>query len=610
MPSSLNPPGVLGAEVIDWLASKLFHTNLEDSGSPDMQLQEKNSVDDIAQELQSHALDDDFSDHLIPSYGDLDITNATTASSSEVFPCGANERTPTPIRHRDAYTVLSSFLDNLTSVLKSSIPYYPRGALVCFDNKPQQRLRGVSQSFLQSKPTVSDSEETDAVKACRSLACLIHTRTGIDPSRSKKFIKLPGRLGVYEIVGRISCMYKVIKVKPKVARKLESENRDWCTTDQADVDWVSLTYRDTKELSTMNFFPSLIIKDSWLKMDEAAEVGQSMFRGVSCFFGVPEMLAAYEVKDCRGAPVTTRRLLSNHVTSSAVFGRSFKERVFHREIIKTEGKDLREAGTVQILLKAILHAMLGLYNVYLNGWIHQDVNINSVLLMVNPEVRRNDNLLCLTPERRQMLGNCIGMLVGDNQGIKEETFFDTTREVSDSGTPGTLPFMSIRLLQALALSTQTITTAIDDLESFIWVLCWAVVDVCLGHRKLNISEELLGLYLHGRDNFAMMAEDKRTYTSHLYGTMLPLGPSFSSITPLVEKWCAIATKYRRKVTFLLTGSDFSSDIQRSLNVLSKEAFGEYLDEGFRALDELECTVIDCYRLQCKEIEEYFSPIGR
>ncbi|PBK71541.1 hypothetical protein ARMSODRAFT_778849 [Armillaria solidipes] len=146
-----------------------------------------------------------------------------------------------------------------------------------------------------------------------------------------------------------------------------------------------------------------------------------MLRGVSCCFGVPEVLAAYEVKDCRGAPITMRNKLSNHGSSSASFGRNSIDKVLHREIIKTEGKDLRETATVQILLKGILHAMLGMYSIFLNGWIHVDVSISSVLLLAQPEMRRIDNLLCLEPERRQLLGKCIGILVDDNQGIKGDT---------------------------------------------------------------------------------------------------------------------------------------------------------------------------------------------
>lgn len=100
-----------------------------------------------------------------------------------------------------------------------------------------------------------------------------------------------------------------------------------------------------------------------------------------------------------------RRLLSNYDSPSASFGRNSIDKV-HRESIKTEGRDLREAATVQILLQDVLYAMLGgctsfvrraflepesdRYNVHLNGWIHGDVNTGSVLLLAQSETRRTD----------------------------------------------------------------------------------------------------------------------------------------------------------------------------------------------------------------------------
>ncbi|SJL08603.1 uncharacterized protein ARMOST_11970 [Armillaria ostoyae] len=543
MTSTLPNLGLLIAEVVtepDWPVSGLSRFN------------------DIAQELQIHALDD------------LHTINLTMGSSSEDLQCDANWKQYLRIQCRDTYTALASSLHNIALALKITNPYHSRGPreyrdpflqqchllmkqsayhvrcfLACHGHQHQwsscflissnycrlqRRLHGVRQRFLQSKFMVLDSDATDAVEAFRSLAGLTCTRAGIDPSRFKQYFKLPGRLGVYEIVGRISRMYKVVKVKPKVACKLNLENYDWCTTaDHADVDWISLAY----QLST------LIIKDSWLIKDKAAaEVGQSMLRGISCCFGVPEVLAAYEVKDCLGAPITTRRL------SSATFGKDSIDRVLHREIIKTEGKDLREAATVQILLKAILHAMLATRK------MHRDAR----------------------------------------QSIEEASLFDTMKEVSEPGTPGTLTFMSSRLLQALVLQTRTMVTAIDDLESFIWVLCWAVFEICLKHRKLNSLEQLFRDDLHRPSDIARMIKEKTVYGFSLQRTRFPLGQSLTSIAPLVEKWWDLAATYRERVTCIL--SDTSSDTHRALNALCKEAFREYLDEGFRALDKLECQKID------------------
>ncbi|PBK87344.1 hypothetical protein ARMGADRAFT_879797, partial [Armillaria gallica] len=109
--------------------------------------------------------------------------------------------------------------------------------------------------------------------------------------------------------------------------------------------------------------------------------------------------------------------------------------------------------------------------IYLNGWVHRDVSVSNILLLVSPEVRR-----CLTSERRQQLGECIAMLIDEDQGIKEETLFDTTRKASGSRT-GTIPFMSMRLLECRVYQRHTITTAIDDLESFNWVLCFTVFEI-------------------------------------------------------------------------------------------------------------------------------------
>ncbi|KAK0236689.1 hypothetical protein EDD85DRAFT_790460 [Armillaria nabsnona] len=257
-------------------------------------------------------------------------------------------------------------------------------------------------------------------------------------------------------------------------------NWSWrtATGDQADVDWTPLAYQDTK-VPDISPFSTLIIKDSWLIKDKpAAEAGQSMFRGVSCCFGVSEVLAAYEVKDCRGAPITMRRL------SSASFGRNSIDRVLHREIIKTEGKDLREAATVQILLRAILHAMLGLYSRYLYGWIHGDVNTSSVLLLAQPEMR--------------------GSLGAWNA-------WDVILHVDSSST-------------------------------------------------ILITSDATG-------DILMMAEDKTEYTVHLHRTVLPLGPSISSITPLVEKWYALASTYQGKVKCLLAGISPSSDLSQQMVVL-------------------------------------------
>ncbi|KAH9040469.1 hypothetical protein EDB85DRAFT_1850184, partial [Lactarius pseudohatsudake] len=66
---------------------------------------------------------------------------------------------------------------------------------------------------------------------------------------------------------------------------------------------------------------------------------------------------------------------------------------------------------------------------------------------------------------------CRGFLVDGDHAI--EWHKDTiTPSLERSGT---LPFMSTRLLNQWRLNRPVLRTAIDDLESFLWVLVWSLV---------------------------------------------------------------------------------------------------------------------------------------
>ncbi|KAG7447134.1 uncharacterized protein BT62DRAFT_1004711 [Guyanagaster necrorhizus] len=171
-------------------------------------------------ELQSKALEVRISDRLpIPSYGDLNIINETTELSSEEFHC---TKGMVPMRNwcRDAYSVLASFLDHVASVLRLTNSYHPRDKLEREDSVSAEPSRCTPRLFWAALWRIQKTQTLSKLPIALQI------------------------LQVYEIVGRIFPMYKVMKVKPRVARKLESGDHDWCTTDQMDVDWISLTYKD------------------------------------------------------------------------------------------------------------------------------------------------------------------------------------------------------------------------------------------------------------------------------------------------------------------------------------------------------------------------------
>ncbi|OBZ72825.1 hypothetical protein A0H81_06714 [Grifola frondosa] len=298
---------------------------------------------------------------------------------------------------------------------------------------------------------------------------------------------------------------------------------------------------------------SLIIKDSWPLTEKVALLnGRSMFKDAKGLFGIPEVLASYQVHDIHGQPITTKRFISSVAKPSSLFCASneakFQERVLFREIIKTEGRDLTDAETVQDLIRGILHAMLGLYNGFKKGWTHRDVSIGNVLLLVCPEDRPTDSLECLTPQRRQNLGRCTGMIVDEDQEIESKTLFDPARQRHISRS-GTWPFISIRILYAI--KEMPIPTAIDDLESFMWVLIWAVLEIRQKKTQLTSQERMLfadfNEPLQRMINFKLSC-DRLLDTAHEMGE---LGPSLAAIFPLFQTWYDIALRYRHELEDIL-----------------------------------------------------------
>ena len=57
-----------------------------------------------------------------------------------------------------------------------------------------------------------------------------------------------------------------------------------------------------------------------------------------------------------------------------------------------------------------------------------------------------------------------------------------------TGLWGTFPFMSKALIQAWA-SKRFYYTAVNDLESFVWVLLWSVLDILQLRKALNNEDE-------------------------------------------------------------------------------------------------------------------------
>ncbi|KAF8577962.1 hypothetical protein K439DRAFT_1263193, partial [Ramaria rubella] len=145
-----------------------------------------------------------------------------------------------------------------------------------------------------------------------------------------------------------------------------------------------------------------------------------------------------------------------------------ERRIHKRILLETEGTSLLDAPNPRCLVEGIVHAMLGHYVMFKEGWLHRDVSVGNIMLM-HAENRNPVKDFPITKE----LTKCIGFISDGDQAIRWE---DNQRDLT-ARRSGTLPFMSCDLIYAWSTDTQGLHTAIDDLESFVWVLLWTVLSI-------------------------------------------------------------------------------------------------------------------------------------
>ncbi|KAH9026484.1 hypothetical protein EDB85DRAFT_1844617, partial [Lactarius pseudohatsudake] len=108
---------------------------------------------------------------------------------------------------------------------------------------------------------------------------------------------------------------------------------------------------------------------------------------------------------------------------------------------------------------------------YLGGVLHRDVSDGNILRLREPIERPHSRSTSL-PELGDdvNLSSCRGFLVDLDHAIE-------WRRVPSRDRTGTLPFISLRLVNAWAANHPALHTAADDLESFMWVLVWSLVHI-------------------------------------------------------------------------------------------------------------------------------------
>ncbi|KAH8997298.1 hypothetical protein EDB92DRAFT_1409468 [Lactarius akahatsu] len=245
----------------------------------------------------------------------------------------------------------------------------------------------------------------------------------------------------------------------------------------------------------------------------------------------------------------------------------------------------KEAGipTPVELMETILHSMIGHYNLFLGGVLHRDISSGNILRLrepINRSLGPSIHYLCRMLDEDVDLSLCCGFLIDGDRAIKWH---------KDSRTPslersGTLPFVSIRLLRAWSKERPTLHTAADDLESFLWVLVWSLVQIF----KERVTDELSVIH-HTWNAFS-----GRSFPELLLKEPLTMAEWPDRVfCGLIQEWLGISQESRTIVTrlqeiLLEQGSDMDTqeDIWDELDEHCRSIYKPFIQAGYKHLEEI------------------------
>ncbi|KIJ41908.1 hypothetical protein M422DRAFT_171633 [Sphaerobolus stellatus SS14] len=300
-----------------------------------------------------------------------------------------------------------------------------------------------------------------------------------------------------------------------------------------------------------------------------------MFSSVAGSFGVPVIL----IEPYKNQPeITTDSFVPGDFEPCDWCGEwpkaSKKEtRVQSRVLILTRGKLLTSARGPKQLLQGVIYAMLGHWILFKAGWLHRDVSIGNVLLMMEPEPRNPVEAFSNLGEL--YFNECVGFIIDGDLAVKWNNL-DHEDALRRSGTP---PFMSINLIQSWLSGEEIYHTPIDDLESFIWVLLWAIFDI-LPKKRIQLTPVEQRYNDSLRSNSLGLLGVKGGLLDDL--DIRPLkkwSSGFRAFAPLLKEWLTLAKQARAEM--IAFEDSPPTDVE-----FYKNYYAQYLEIGVKYLNDL------------------------
>ncbi|KAH9996880.1 hypothetical protein BJV77DRAFT_941948, partial [Russula vinacea] len=217
---------------------------------------------------------------------------------------------------------------------------------------------------------------------------------------------------------------------------------------------------------------------------------------------------------------------------------------------------------------------LGHYTLFSRGILHRDVSVGNILRYSQAVQRPALEIFECTKD----VNYCQGFLIDGDHAIEWRKFW---AQCSLGRCLGTLPFMSVRLLSRNGTGQPIIQTAIDDLESFSWILVWVIVHVLKGIKRQRLITQ------------------KSRFTSQVLGRSVISGGERRSTTVVAgcclwgarQRVVAYFPRCRHKSCLVRTGScihEAGREREKSCDELesySKTVYEAVLESGFRHLEK-------------------------
>ena len=146
-----------------------------------------------------------------------------------------------------------------------------------------------------------------------------------------------------------------------------------------------------------------------------------------------------------------------------------------------------------------------------------------------------------------------------------------------------MPFMSMRILGALQAKKATIHTALDDLESFLWLLIWGIVYASKDIAGAKAANEGIQLMLDAWSGNVVCNRSKHTIVEDSW-TDAVFGDPIQEWLDTFRKARKVNKRFTEEMSTMILGSPEWNEVCNDLESYCKDIYKEVLESGFRYLD--------------------------